>query len=230
VTFRWQPSRQPVTLVLPVKELASAKTRLTLPQRERSAIALRLFDHTLSVAPECKLVGRVLVVTKDPQVVQIANSVGVSTIAEPQRSDLNIASELGRQHARQIAPQAGVAVMVSDLPGLTTGDLTGALQEFLAGGVPMFVADRAGTGTTLVVHPARVCPPYRFGPNSARCHLAAGYRPALDALRGLREDLDTVQDLESWLGSWVTAGVDTDYLRKHSLSRPAPPRISRKSI
>jgi len=187
--------QSPVTLVLPVKELVLAKTRVGLPGPDRAELALHLFRHTLNQVYRSPLVGQIVLVTRDPRVIEIAGPFDVAVAPEPEASDLNLAAERGHDHAHSLLPEAGVAVMVSDLPYLITSDVTAYLDEFLAQGEPMYVADHLGTGTTTVVQPASRRLPYRFGPDSAERHRRAGYRPTRGNLLSLRTDLDTPEDL-----------------------------------
>jgi 2-phospho-L-lactate/phosphoenolpyruvate guanylyltransferase len=72
-----------------------------------------------------------------------------------------------------------------------------------------FVADAAGTGTTLVAAPPGVDLDPRFGDRSAARHAAAGARPLVGDWPTLRRDVDTVDDLaaaaELGLGPYTCA-------------------------
>lgn len=184
-----------VALVLPVKSLSLAKSRLELAPCERALVAMALARHTLGVVAATAQVDLVVVVTADPQVADHARSRGAVVTAEPRRGGLVAAVLAGRRTCRRVAPDADVAVMVSDLPDLSPADLDEVLREYGARRAPMFVADHLGTGTTLLVHPAAVDPPVCFGAHSAHRHLEAGYLAVRSPVPGLRRDLDTTADL-----------------------------------
>lgn len=185
----------PVALVIPVKRLELAKSRLGLRSPERAAVARWLVRHTLTVAADCTSVGLVTVVTEDPDVGRLARAAGAVVTAEPRPGGLVAAALEGRRTSRRLAPHHDLAVMVSDLPHLGTSDLDSAFAEFTGLGVPMFVPDHLGTGTTMLVHPHSAEPPILFGQDSARRHADAGYAASRSSLPGLREDLDTRTDL-----------------------------------
>lgn len=182
-----------LVIVVPVKRLSTAKSRLDVPAATRRAVALGLAEHSIRVALATPEVVRVLVVTSDTTVKLRVRALGADLVHEPRSSNLNAAARLGRDAARRMNPGADVAIMVSDLPDLSTDDLSSAVGEFRAGGqVPMMVADTEGTGTTLLIHGAHTTPRIAFGPGSSERHQRAGFSPATRDLPGLRRDLDTM--------------------------------------
>src|SRR5205085_6354901 len=100
---------------------------------------------------------------------------------------------LARAARRVAGPGTSIAALLADLPCLRSTDLAGA---FDAGTDRRFVADAAGTGTTLLIAPAGTELDPRFGPGSAQAHADSGARPLLDPLESLRLDVDTTADLE----------------------------------
>ncbi len=211
---------EPVDLVVPVKELRRAKSRLVaavagLPgsdadrDRARRDLALALARDTLRAVTGAAI-RRVVVVTAEP-----AGPLGVvpeGSAADADRGPtveivddpgggLNAAVRHGAEHLRRTTRgRAGlVAVLQADLPALRPAELDAALSRaaavIAAGAGGAFVADHTGTGTTLLVGaPGRVLRP-RFGVGSAAAH-AAGGAVALDgAWPGLRTDVDTPDDL-----------------------------------
>lgn len=197
-----------VDLVVPVKELRRAKSRLApavagLPgddaDRERAhrALALALARDTLAAARSARRVGRLVVVTAEP-----AERLGPAgeprEVVHDEGEGLNAAVRLGAAHLRRTGARA-VAALQADLPALRPEELDDALARadalFTGGAGAAVVADHAGTGTTLLVAaPGAVLRP-RFGPGSAGAHTAGG-AIALDGdWPGLRGDVDTVADL-----------------------------------
>lgn len=185
------------SLVIPVKVLARAKSRLSgLTGQRRSQLALAMAADTVGAAIRADAVAAVLVVTDDPEVGEAAGELGAIVLADEPGAGLNEALHHGAGHARSRWPDRGVAAMAADLPALRPCELTTALTE--AGRLSVaFVPDAAGTGTTLyaAVPGAQFRP--RFGPLSRRQHLAAGAAEIAGRgqLAGLRRDVDTVSDL-----------------------------------
>jgi 2-phospho-L-lactate guanylyltransferase len=97
--------------------------------------------------------------------------------------------------------------MLADLPCLRTPDLETALSQAAAQGRRAFVADAAGTGTTLLAAPAGVELDPRFGPGSAAAHAASGAHAITGPLASLRLDVDTTDDLDRALR--LGAGPET---------------------
>ena len=125
----------------------------------------------------------------------ILRGAGAKVVAEPRPMGMNRAAALGRRRAVAARPGAPVAVIVADLPGLHPSDLDAAVLTFHDEGAPLFVADREGTGTTLLIHGPDQLPGYAFGCGSAAAHQRLGYRPARRVPPSLRWDLDTPEDL-----------------------------------
>jgi len=187
------------SLVVPVKVLAQAKSRLTgLTGQRRSQLALAMAADTIAAAIRADGVAAVLVVTDDPEVGDAAGHLGAIVLADEPAAGLNDALSHGATHARARWPDRGVAGLAADLPALRPDELTTALAAAATLSVA-FVPDAAGTGTTLyAAAPGSQFRP-RFGRLSRRQHLADGAAEIGSAagpqLAGLRHDVDTVDDL-----------------------------------
>ncbi|SDO69688.1 2-phospho-L-lactate guanylyltransferase [Pedococcus dokdonensis] len=196
-------------LVVPVKGGAGAKTRLHPPPGvAREDLALALATDCLTAVCSGMPSGRVLVVTSDERVRQVARRLGTVVVADP-GAGLDAAVVAGRDHAVAGSPSTPVAVLLGDLPALEAGDLTSALGA--AAAYPLAVVpDASGTGTVLLTarHGADLVP--AFGDGSAARHEAAGHhRLELDLPR-LRTDVDDDRALREARGLGVgpaTAGV-----------------------
>jgi 2-phospho-L-lactate guanylyltransferase len=181
-------------LVVPVKRLATAKSRLrgALPGVPHERLALALAQDTVAAAVGC---AEVLVVTDDPAAGRTLAALGARVEPDPAAGGLNAALAHGAQLAA--GPGHRVGALTADLPALRPADLAwaldAALDAALAGRV--FVADAAGTGTTLLLATPDGPLAPRFGPGSARAHLAGGARALDTAPDTLRRDVDTPADL-----------------------------------
>jgi 2-phospho-L-lactate/phosphoenolpyruvate guanylyltransferase len=215
-----RPATLTWSVVVPVKVLAQAKSRLTgLTGLRRSDFALAMAADTIAAAVTADAVAGVLVVTDDPEVGDIATGLGAIVIADSPGAGLNEALAHGAAYSQARWPDRGVAGLAGDVPAAKPAELTAALAVAARVGAA-FVPDAEGTGTTLYAAPpgARFAP--RFGPASRDRHLAAGAVEirtvdvaGLRALTGLRRDVDTVDDLRMaatiGLGPRTTALLET---------------------
>jgi 2-phospho-L-lactate/phosphoenolpyruvate guanylyltransferase len=184
------------SLVIPVKVLALAKSRLTgLGAPRRAELALAMAADTVAAAAACSAVDAVIVVTDDAAAAAELSGLGALVLPDEPGDGLNPALAFGAAYAEQRWPDRGRAGMAADLPALGAGELGRALAEAGASR-QAFVPDAAGTGTTLyTAGPGAPFTP-RFGPGSRVAHRSAGaVELMLPGLDGLRRDVDTVADL-----------------------------------
>ncbi|MEV6690593.1 2-phospho-L-lactate guanylyltransferase [Micromonospora sp. NPDC051196] len=185
---------QPWTVVVPVKRLTAAKTRLRggVPGVPHEELALALIADTLHAVRACSGVVEVRVVTDDPRVSALARLAGARVLPDAPDAGLNAAFRHGA------AGVAGwVAGLTADLPALRPAELAAALEAARTGpaDVRRFVSDTPGTGTVLLAAPPGVPLDPRFGPGSAAAHAASGARPLTGDWPSLRRDVDTADDL-----------------------------------
>jgi 2-phospho-L-lactate guanylyltransferase len=186
------------SVVVPAKRLVVAKTRLTAVTDElptgHGELVLALLGDTVAAALQSPAVRRVLVVTDEPQAAALVTALGAETVGDEPDSGLNAALAHGDEQARRQGSDP-VAALSSDLPALRPAELTAALAA--AAALPRaFVADAAGTGTTLLaVRDGALAP--RFGAGSAAAHTAGGAVPLDGDWPGLRQDVDTPGDLQA---------------------------------
>jgi 2-phospho-L-lactate/phosphoenolpyruvate guanylyltransferase len=184
------------SLVIPVKVLARAKSRLAgLAGQARADLALAMAADTVSAAMTCPAVGAVVVVTDDAAASGALSALGAVVVADEPDAGLNPALAHGAAAAATRWPLAGTAALAADLPALRPAELATALRA-AAQWPEAFVADAAGTGTTL--YAARPGVPFRprFGPRSAARYRSGGAADLLLAdVPSLRSDVDTPADL-----------------------------------
>jgi 2-phospho-L-lactate/phosphoenolpyruvate guanylyltransferase len=185
------------SLLVPVKVLAQAKSRLTgLPAADRAELALAMAGDTISAALAAPAVAAVLVITDDPAVAGEARRIGALVLPDEPGAGLNEALFYGAIYARDHWPESGVAGLAADLPALRPGELTRALRAAADRG-RAFVPDADGSGTTLYAAVAGASFEPMFGAGSRDRHVAAGVAELdLPGLAGLRRDVDTVGDLQ----------------------------------
>jgi len=207
------------SIVVPVKRLAVAKTRLSavlagtttgkflidpppsddhtpahagLPANGR--IALAMASDTVCAALASTIVAAVLVVTDDPLAADTLSALGAQVVPDTPDNGLNAALRYGAGLAAAQRPDLGVAALSADLAAMRPEELTQALTQ--AGDhARAFVADAHGTGTTLLsALPGQDLEP-RFGTESALLHRRHGAHPLVGGWPSLRRDLDTPADL-----------------------------------
>jgi 2-phospho-L-lactate guanylyltransferase len=186
------------TVILPVKPWALAKSRLELPQDERTQMARAFSLDVLDVVTSAPAVAQVIVVTADAELEAIARRVGATVLIDRPMRDrgmLNRAVDEGRRWALVVSPNAPTVVVPGDLAALTGPAFDDALRR-LGTADRSFVPDSSGTGTTLLSadRPDRLISAY--GRQSAQRHSAAGFRPTADVDDRCRRDVDTAIDLE----------------------------------
>ena len=180
-------------LVVPVKRLTIAKTRLSAyGDAVRQDLALAFAVDVVAAALGCEPVDAVLVVTDDERAAAALRAAGARVVADAPDAGLNPALAYGADLLRAESI-ASVATVSADLPCLTSADLAtalGAVQPGRRG----FVPDAAGTGTTLLAAPEGLSLAPAYGAASRSGHLASG-AVELPGGRGLRLDVDTPEDL-----------------------------------
>jgi 2-phospho-L-lactate guanylyltransferase len=202
-------------LVIPVKRLDVAKTRLTeFAGERRRDLALAFAADTVAAAGRCPAVRGVVVVSDDPAAIRLAEDLGCLHVPDEPDAGLNPALLHGAAAALASWPRQRVAALSSDLPALRADELSLALAA-ADGLVASFVSDTAGLGTTLLAAESLAAFAPRFGADSAAAPQAAGAIPLETAgLESVRRDVDTEADLSeaATLGlgrrtSQVLAGV-----------------------
>ncbi len=204
---------QKFAVLVPVKTLTRAKSRLShaIPA-ERGDLMRAFAEDALDAVLRSPSADRVYVVTDEPGFERD----GIERLPDEGDGDLNRALTHASLRARLAAPDVGVAALCADLPCLLTEDLDAALGSGLS--PRWFVADAAGTGTSLLVAGPGVDLDPHFGSGSARRHEESGAVPVRADLPTLRRDVDTDDDLAAARALGV--GVHTaEVLARH---RSAP--------
>lgn len=179
------------SLVIPVKRLALAKSRLG--GTVRPGLALAFAQDTVAAVLATPAVIRVVVVTDDEEVRAAVTAMGAQVRPDVARGGLNAAVRAGASYAVGTAGAHPVAALPSDLPALTPVELGESLAA-AAEHPHAFVADASGSGTTLLTAAAGALDP-RYGPDSAAEHDRCGAARLAWRWPGLRQDVDTVEDL-----------------------------------
>ncbi|WP_229867189.1 2-phospho-L-lactate guanylyltransferase [Streptomyces gelaticus] len=218
----------PWSLVVPLKPLARAKSRLApaAGAELRPRLALAFARDTVAAALSCPAVLDVVVVTDDPEAGAALTAIGARVVPDEPDRGLNAALAHGERAVRAGRPRAAVAALNADLPALRPAELARVL-DYSAEFPRAFVADAAGIGTTfLSAAPGVELRPAFGGPSRAR-HLDSGaVEIDLAGIDSVRQDVDTGEDLRAALALGVGAHTaehwDTGGLPGRRGSRPGP--------
>jgi 2-phospho-L-lactate guanylyltransferase len=207
-----------VDLLVPIKPLASAKTRLRGAAgggggdpAAHARLVIALAQDTVAAAAGAALVRRAVAICSDSLVCRVLAVDGIEIVTDESADGLNSALRYGEALLRAADPATAVAALPADLPALRPDELDCAVREALATGGRAFCSDHAGTGTTLLLAPPGHALEPRFGPGSAAAHRASGARELPGHWPGLRCDVDTSADLaragELGLGRFTRAAL-----------------------
>jgi 2-phospho-L-lactate guanylyltransferase len=210
-------ARFPWAVVVPVKVLARAKSRIApLAGSRRAELALAMVADTVSAVVASPVGQRVIAVTDDPVAARELTALGATVVPDEPQAGLNEALVHGAARATGLWPGSGLVALSGDLPALRPDEIALALRA-AASWPEAFVPDLQGSGTTL--YAARPGAGFRpaFGPDSRLRHVAQGAAELLlPGITGLRRDVDTAEDLRhaARLGLGArTSAVATDLLR-----------------
>ena len=204
-------------VVVPAKSLDRAKSRMTaeLSDPARRLLVRAMLLDVIEVNHRCPLVGVVAVVTSDHELAVLASDAGARVLSEKDEQlscpsvvsggdqTFRYAAAIGLSWARTRTRYRHVAVLASDLPGITDSELTSALSE-AERCERGFVSDADGTGTTMATFATSgdiAADDLRtfFGTDSARNFAESGAHDLVADERwyGLRRDVDSVVHLGS---------------------------------
>ena len=186
-----------VALIIAVKRLATAKTRLApvFSARTRESVVLAMLVDTLTAAARVAALGSITVITPDEAAAAAVTDLGADVLADPTPEDH--ADPLNNAIAAAERALAGrfsnFVVLQGDLPALQTQELAEAIaaaRQYQRS----FVVDRPATGTTALCAFGTMLDPH-FGPDSSARHRRSGAIELTGAWPGLRCDVDTPADL-----------------------------------
>lgn len=207
-------------IVVPVKRLAVAKTRLADVADVRADLALAMALDTVAAARGCPVVELVVVVTDEPSAAEAVTRMGALVVADVPDAGLNPALRHGALAADETAAGCAVAALSSDLPALQAANLDGVLRA-AAAHPSCVVADADGTGTTLLTAQAAAAFAPRFGGGSRHAHMVGGAHDLTAlATASLRRDVDTIDDLRAAVELGVGPATAAA-LRRHPLLVPS---------
>ncbi len=205
-----------IVSLIPVRSLTSGKTRLAgaLSGDERAGLIREMLGGVVSAALGSGVIGRVIVISPDEDVLSLAGHLAPDLIALRQPTDqpgLIPALDQGRAYARERGADAMV-ILFGDLPLLSADDV----RTMVASTADVVISpDRHGEGTNALLlrfSQKRINLPgyfrFQFGKGSFQKHLAEADRLRLTretvVTAGTSLDVDTPADLAEWSSQAVT--------------------------
>lgn len=187
--------------ILPVKRIDRAKRRLSthFDDHQRTRIAEALVADAFDLCASAAFL-EWWVVSDDDAVLASARERGFATVVDPEQG-LNPAVTAAVATARA-GGATSVTVIPSDIPLAFKGDLVDLLDTGATSDVVLVPSERDGGTNALFMSPPHLLEP-NFGPGSLQRHLRnaeqASLRCALLALPRLSLDIDTIEDVRSYL-------------------------------
>ncbi|MCO5186359.1 MAG: 2-phospho-L-lactate guanylyltransferase [Anaerolineae bacterium] len=189
-----------VWVVVPVKPLAQSKSRLAelLSAESRAMLTRSLLTHLLVTIEQSAAVAQTLVVTRDPDVAELARTFGARVFSEEDPLDLNVAVTSAVELAQQRGAMTTM-VLPSDLPFITPQDIHNLLA---VDANVVLCPDRHNSGTNALVLRSANGFVFQYGKDSFHLHLAEAARQGVSAeicrSPGVRFDLDTEEDWQQY--------------------------------
>lgn len=186
-----------IALIIAVKRLAAAKTRLApvFSARTRETVVLAMLVDTLAAARRVAALGSITVITPDEAAAAAAAELGAQVLSDPTSEGhpdpLNNAIKAAEAAVGDNF--SNIVVLQGDLPALQTRELAEAIaaaRHYRRS----FVADRLATGTAALCAFGTPLDP-QFGADSCARHRRSGAIELTGAWPGLRCDVDTPADL-----------------------------------
>jgi 2-phospho-L-lactate guanylyltransferase len=191
------PDLGDVALIIAVKRLAAAKTRLApvFSARTRESVVLAMLMDTLKAARRVPSLGSITVITPDDAAAAAAAELGANVVADPtpEGHPDSLNNAIAAAERAVAGSYSNIVALQGDLPALQTQELTEAVAAARQH-QRSFVADRLATGTAALFAFGGPLDPH-FGPDSSARHRRSGAIELTGAWPGLRCDVDTPTDL-----------------------------------
>jgi len=196
--------RMAVFVIIPVKRLDNAKSRLSslLTDGERKQFCLKMLEEVLRTVKSTKHINQTVVVSNDPEVFHVAKNFEAAYLRE-RKTGLNeaISEAIGWCTERGAT---SILVLPADIPLVTPTDLNRMLA--LREKASMVISQsRNGKGTNaLLLTPPNACPTF-YGPCSFQKHLEEASKRRISFCRFKSQrialDIDTVEDLADFIST-----------------------------
>ncbi len=188
-----------IVAAVPVKDLTSAKQRLTaaLAPARRQALARAMLEDVLDALARA-LPGSVVLVTRDESVMALGRARRVPCLVEPANRGHTAAVALAQ--AQAVAQGAErFLTLPGDVPCVTADEVLAVCRAAAPGPGVVLVPSASGLGTNAALLAPPDAMPLTFGEPSFDGHVAVararGLAPVILRLPGLGLDIDAPEDL-----------------------------------
>jgi 2-phospho-L-lactate guanylyltransferase len=188
-----------IVAAVPVKDLVNAKQRLVraLEPAQRRALARAMLIDVLRALAGAAL-DRVWVVTREPEVAELARAFGAEPLDEAENRGHTAAVAAAQEAARRLGADAFLTIP-GDVPCVTTAEIRALVTTLPAPPAVVFAPSRSGLGTNAALLAPPAAMRLTFGEPSFDNHLAAaralGLEPRVLRLPGVGLDVDAPADL-----------------------------------
>ena len=195
-----------VRAVVPVKDLGNAKQRLgrVLGQPARTALFRAMLEDVLDALAGATSLAGIVLVTRDEEAIALAECYGAECLIEPENLGHTVAVEYA---ARALATRSTGALLQvpGDIPTVTADEIEAVIAAHAPAPAVTIAPSRDHRGSNAVLCSPPDVFPFRFGDDSFHPHLAAaraiGIEPTVVERPGIGLDIDTPDDLETFLAS-----------------------------
>jgi 2-phospho-L-lactate/phosphoenolpyruvate guanylyltransferase len=222
-------------LLLPVKDLRSAKKRLagTLTLEERLGLARAMLDDTIRAIQRVRNAEKIFVITNYQPVFEVAEENHWEILREEGQISESDSVDAGSK----ICEERGVHALLRlplDLPLIQPRDIDDLLAIECAAPAMAIVPSRDGTGTNALLRTPPTLFPSHFGEGSFAKHLAeaknAGAQVFLRRNSRLEMDVDDESDLRALLEHDLTGTETGRWLGETGLDEKLRPAARKASV
>jgi FO synthase len=186
-------------IVLPIKALSPAKTRLAtvLSPEQRVGLMRAMVEDVLAAAEECPQVDGVLLVSRDPNLSELADKYGADLLCLEADEDLNSAVTEGVNFLAERNVSRGM-ILHGDMPLVRASDLTELIERSVKSEITL-VGCRHSQGTNALITRLPSPIPFLYGEESLQRHLDAARENKIDITTvshsRLAHDINSSEDL-----------------------------------
>ncbi len=186
-------------IILPLKGLSPVKSRLAslISPDQRTGLMKAMVSDVLAAAERCPDVAGVLLVSRDPEISELAARFGADVLSHEKDEDLNSAVQAGSQFLFDKGIERAL-ILHGDIPLTAAVDLSRLIEKGRHCDL-LLQPCRHGQGTNVMLTslPARI--PFLYGPGSFQRHVEAARRAGLDIAitdtSGMALDINSADDL-----------------------------------
>jgi 2-phospho-L-lactate guanylyltransferase len=219
------------TVVLPVKNFKDSKQRLSpaCDPETRAGLARAMLQDVLDAVSRARKPQRVIVFTAADEVIDMARPFGFDFVVE--KSVAGHSAAVNSIVEELSATSSRILSIAADLPRMVPSEVDFALDA--ASDPITFIPSQNWTGTNGVVFipPARIT--MEYGEGSFRRHLskaaAAGFRSDVMSLPGIAFDIDTPEDLQSFMDDPRKDSETWRYLQRNRRTASSAGRSARSA-